>query len=702
MKNLIKSKMRAIHAWNSHWNVQYFFPILTGIVGIIGFVLWGYPADPDVVFRSSQVFGTLLLSLFFVFCLLGWGCFFTFRFGLAEANESSPQWLWLLFLALALGSAWAILVMGVLGHAGLIGSGKDVFVLIPFALGPYLASRTVFFKTHSNQQTRVPHDPTALGVTILTLFAFGYILLGRICASTLAHGTTDPFVYHLLGPRLWWAQGRISMSPIMPIAYQSSYWEYLLLWGTALFCGPKNLGLIELHLFGQMVHVLIGSLGTLLALVLLFWNTTTNRSLVFSAALAAMCNSSMLMYSYLAKSDWGVAFFCLSGLVFLTRSIGGQRVGLWAGVFGGLAIASKWNMALTFVPALFLFGLLRPSKKTLGTLLVACLFAGLVVFPILARNIIESGNPFYPFFDSWFDSPWLRLEDKFHPEMFKGFQSVSTAFKKLVSLLSDGFGYGLILLPVLLVAGRWCRDLVNFSLTAILGLVFFSFLKFGPAHFDRWLGPVLLLANACGVVILGEALRWLMALCLSERALPWTTPVIPFTCLVVLMPLQLGFYWKHFKTVKRGISPTLVIRKDSVHLGGSSKAWLRLNAHPSDLIVSSGDDEIYYLSGMNVRVLIFDRILDVLTYGLTDPFSILKVLQSQGAKYLLDTQHFKTPYWGIRAYLLDQLVLLHPETVVFEGEGSKVVDLVRLADEVDNRCSTDDGYSRALFSGKPF
>jgi hypothetical protein len=252
-------------------------------------------------------------------------------------------------------------------------------------------------------------------------------LLAAYCGTMLIVGLTwavtpptawDGLVYHLTGPKLYLKAGHISYPMDLPYLGFPQLTEMLFTWGMGL-AGKRVPA--PLHWFYGILTVLAlvtagrrwwdDACGWLAAAVLL-----SARTVVF---LSGWPYVELVLVLYAA-----LAFFAL------VRSAD-ERRGRWlalSGVFAGLALSTKYT-ALALLPALGLALLAlrsrncRPALYTwqsaIRSFLILCAVALVVWSPWLAKNLLLTGNPTYPFFFGgahwdawrswWYDRPGTGL-----------------------------------------------------------------------------------------------------------------------------------------------------------------------------------------------------------------------------------------------------------------------------------------------------
>jgi hypothetical protein len=225
--------------------------------------------------------------------------------------------------------------------------------------------------------------------------------MGVIFAASLVTALAPPFrydalMYHLVLPQSYVQLGHITHIPWLVMTGMPQCTE--MLYTMAIQLG----GLPAAAVTGWMI-----GLTAVLGIAGFFPpETESARRIGWVAAaslLAGETFASSLSWAYI---DWMGLFFgvcCLASLYSWLTS-GKTSFAALAGIFAGLAFTTKYTGGILFLCALtaLLFGCLRFQKETgrlpWKTVLIFC--AAATVFPAvwLARNLMLTGNPVYPFF----------------------------------------------------------------------------------------------------------------------------------------------------------------------------------------------------------------------------------------------------------------------------------------------------------------
>jgi hypothetical protein len=653
---------------------------------VAGFALRGAPADPDVAFTKAQEAGVFLISAWFVLCAGLWGRSLARALGLEACGPLG---------ALALGSAFLSFAGMALGHLGLVGFGWQPLVLALLLAGPAVDAAARRGRPRAaNAADWLPDPPWLRAVFAAGALALAGAFGGLVLRAALAHGTSDPFVYHLLGPRLWAEAGAIHLPERIPIVYQSAGWEMLILLSQTLLGGPGGLGLIEGHLFAQYLQVGLGVGGTLVALAHLgrSGDPGLDAWLPF-ALLGALCSSELTTTAALAKNDWGVFFWTLAaaGLLLKPRTRGRTEPAV-AGALLGLACAAKPNMVFFAAPLIAAWLARLPAGRlTAGAPVLAAALAA--ALPNVVRNALATGNPAFPFVTGWTRTSLLS------PAALRGYAGEPVlwqldpgySIRQAAWILRDSWAHA-VLLAAPLLAPFLRGPLRTLAPVAAVSMLWLLCARI-PNPFVRWAGPPLALPGLFAVAAAyGAASRlpWRPARAAAAALASLAFAVTAYRAIPFVSPGQ----------VLDGPSPARVVREPGIHLGGDSKAWLRMNAVRGEPVYTTGDNTLYYLAGLEVRPGFDDPEVSRGTDRVFSLRSLVPVLRGFGFRYALDTDHWDKLHWGPEAYLLAGAQGAYPEAVAYAGPNSRVIDLAVLEQSLARACVARD-QRRAQVSKGP-
>lgn len=248
----------------------------------------------------------------------------------------------------------------------------------------------------------------------------GLIFLGALIEALYpSPQSPDALAYNIAFARMFAAAGDVVSIPESPFFFATTgYWEFLLT-AVALFI-PSDVSLFTL---AQLLHVILGLGGTALGIICL-----TRRLLPLGGREAlALGLFAALLFAGMRIDVYHVRRFPLlivapkSDLFIATLQVGGalaflEAMRLWGGagrrwaLLGGLIIGAASGVKLTsglaaiglgagfmFIPPVQLG---MKDRVRLAGWAAAGIAAGLA--PMLAKNLIELGNPFYPLLASFF------------------------------------------------------------------------------------------------------------------------------------------------------------------------------------------------------------------------------------------------------------------------------------------------------------
>ena len=248
----------------------------------------------------------------------------------------------------------------------------------------------------------------------------GLTLVAALAWALAPPTAWDGLVYHLTGPRLYLAAGRIGHPLDLPYLGFPQLVEMLFAWGMGL-AGERA---------AAMVHWFYGLMATLsLVTAGRRWLGDVGGWLAAAVLLSAPSIAMLAGWPYV-----DLALLLYATLAFLSLAhfcAGGPQSRRWlflSGVFTGLALSTKYT-ALALLPALGsallaarLLNLgprIRNLRPAICSLLLLCGVALAVWSPWLLKNLLLTGNPTYPFFFDgvywddwrawWYDRPGTGL-----------------------------------------------------------------------------------------------------------------------------------------------------------------------------------------------------------------------------------------------------------------------------------------------------
>ncbi len=265
---------------------------------------------------------------------------------------------------------------------GLLGVLNPLLLWLALILSIFLLRSDLLATVRILQGIRMP-VATRLerGLAVFSGFALALALLYALLPPT----AWDAIQYHLIGPQLTLAQGRITPPP-----------DNLSLSNPALV---ETLYLLVMALKGdvatQLVHFgyLLLALGLVMTLAQRYFST---RAGWLAVGLLLAVPSVWLVATW-AYSDMALMFYTLAALTLVIsyREKGRTSDAALAGVFAGMALGEKFTAA--FVALALVLLIARPRRTALWPSAVFVICAAIVASPWYIRNWIFLGNPIYPF-----------------------------------------------------------------------------------------------------------------------------------------------------------------------------------------------------------------------------------------------------------------------------------------------------------------
>lgn len=637
----------------------------------VGFAAMGgyVPTSTTEDFGLRSLLGLFLIFLLWVIAVAGWGRAASRLIGLSppDALRGAEAWAVTLGLGSLFAAGWAYLTVvagihGPMSSSAFLLGGVLCFAMLPSA----------------------PPVPRARRHAVLTALLASYCGLRFVQSTHLSrHG--DPLYYHLVAPVLWLRSGTVAFDPQHPLNFQASLWEYLYLWPVRLFLGKGEVGLPAIQIFAQWTHLTLGWVAIGLAVIALLQRLRFPPAVALIGGFAALATSSLWRNGVLAKNDCGAAAWLLCGAVLLSGERRSTRRNVAAGVFLGAAFVAKYTVAFTLLPLLLgwlVYQFLDAPKRVPSAAASVLLGVLLAATPLLARNLRGSGSAIYPL--AFGATPLTTLSDS-QREIIHGMapsvpdDHVAWRVERLGDLAHEGtLAIVALAIPLFLVRGLFAparsfafrrRCLLLFFVA--LGSLLCFFVVARPGTQFRLLGPGLVLLNVSGTLVSLLVLRFLSRRVRAFRLLP--------SGLVVLGAVVATSRLAPEAVLDR-IRDLPLQRALLEHSAGDAKLWIATNVPRSARIVTTGDNEIYYMLGHDVSAATDDLSLDRLwrqeVSAAASEVQILGAFRARGFDYLLDTRF----PWELSALSrrLGPILDLHPEWMAFQGKDSRLVDLSRV------------------------
>ena len=211
----------------------------------------------------------------------------------------------------------------------------------------------------------------------------------------------DALIHHLAIPKLWLKHGGFYEIPWADYSYYPMYINLFYL--VCLYF--KN------DIVPKFIHLAFG-MGTGL-LIYIYLKHRFERNWALLGVVIFLTTPIVIWLSTSAYIDLGMTFFTTASiLAFVTWRDSGYGQLKWlliASCCMGMAIGSKYNALIAwFIMTLMLMlSYVRDTNKQIAALQYGMLFvvvATLVASPWYLKNYLQTGNPFYPLFNSFFQS----------------------------------------------------------------------------------------------------------------------------------------------------------------------------------------------------------------------------------------------------------------------------------------------------------
>ena len=285
----------------------------------------------------------------------------------------------LLALGLGLGVFSALTLM-----LGLIGALRPEIAWALIAIGAWFGRRAIRSWWGDLRQLLVLIKPT----TSFAKFAAFYctLVLSIAFAQALAPATAwDGLAYHLKGPDIYLAAGRITHTLDLPYLGFPQFGEMLFLY-VRLLGGAAS----------TLVHWVFALATTLLiaAQARRLWGETSG----WIAAAIFLSAETVVIEAGWPYVDLMLAFCILAAYICLQswREDQQRTVLVLAGIFSGFAMATKYSAAPIVVGLLFIV-VIRSGRARFRSTLQLAGIAALAAAPWYLKSLLLTGNPFYPF-----------------------------------------------------------------------------------------------------------------------------------------------------------------------------------------------------------------------------------------------------------------------------------------------------------------
>lgn len=335
------------------------------------------PLTPDLALAIGRIVWNLIVAFAIVSLAGGIG----YRLFQGFKRNTLVQW------TIQAGLGFGILSLGILVLGGIIGYLRYfLWAGLPVLVVLFFRSIIAWWRQTSGIQELRPVGRKSV---IWFILPVGGLLASTLIIALAPPVKFDSLVYHLLLPNAYLQAGRVLYLPwiVMTGMPQNAEMLYIL----AIAWGGNSAATTLAWTFGAIT--MIGLLGYLKEKV------DGPAAWVGAGSLLAGYTTCMVLgWGYV---DWLVMLNGLAVLICLDewRLTGENRFLIWAGIFTGLAIGTKYTSVVLAISGLAVLGWHSWRRKTsfLPAVLRFGLPASLVALPWFLKNLITTGNPLYPF-----------------------------------------------------------------------------------------------------------------------------------------------------------------------------------------------------------------------------------------------------------------------------------------------------------------
>lgn len=312
---------------------------------------------------------------------------------------------------------------------------------------------------------RLKHLGTGIGpVERIFSEAIAMVLLAHLLLVLKPEASSDGLAMHLAIPAQVYNHG------LWDFNFKHAVWSVMPMAGDWLYTAAYLLG-------GEFGARFMNYAALILTLSLLYSTARTFSNRTISLATVMLLLSSPLVQlvtgSLFVENIWTALVFAALGAVTRFHTTRERRYAFAAAALSGCAVSGKFG-ALSFVPALFTFLAwdLRRSRCLRLLIPIAAVFAVFAAPPYMTAWI-KTGNPVFPFFNTFFRSPYfdatlpmvdMRFHDGLHLDTL---WQITFRTSKFLESHDGAFGFQyflLVPLAIIMFGRRW-------PYTAVLALV---------------------------------------------------------------------------------------------------------------------------------------------------------------------------------------------------------------------------------------
>lgn len=466
----------------------------------------------------------------------------------------------------------------------------------------------------------------------ITTLLFGIILIGILGMEVILNFTPpisrDALIHHLAIPKLWMTHGGFYEIPWADYSYYPMYINLLYL--VCLYF--KN------DIAPKFIHFAFG-LGTGW-LIFLYLKQKIDRNWGLLGMVIFVTTPIVIWLSTSAYIDLGMTFFTTASVMaFIKWRDSEYKYFIWfliSSISMGIAVGSKYNalIAWLIMNMMLMFGFARDTRQQTRALAYGILFfliTALVASPWYWKNYFQTGNPFYPLFNRFFQFLHHQPVQSVIRNQFAEKTSQLSFFKMREVMYGETF-WETVLIPIRMFFQGKDNSYQYFQgiLNPIL-ILFSPFILLNKKHVkDKFL------------FILFSVLFILMAYFLTSKQVRYILPVLPFLSIIAVMGI---------KDLMDGLGDGVLTSFLGVRMNGGSISKMVIFATAAILLASN----LFYLKNRMDIIKPFPYLFGKET---KDAFLKRHLLHYDAVKYvnasLADDAVIFTMYLGRRGYYLDR------------------------------------------------
>ena len=368
---------------------------------------------------------------------------------------------------------------------------------------------------------RKPLENTIAFLLCTTIIVF---LFTEILLNLTPPISRDAIIHHLAVPKLWLKHGRIYEIPWAEYAYYPMNIDLLY-----AFCLYLNNDIAP-----KFIHLAFG-LGTGL-LIYFYLKLKFDRNWGLLGMVIFITTPIVIWLSTSAYVDLGMTFFTTASVMAFIKWRDTEYVRFkWLLISSfcmGIAIGSKYNALIAWfiVNLMLMFSYVRDTKKQLGALqygLIFFIITILVASPWYLKNYFQTGNPFYPLFNSFFKLlHHPPVQEVLHGQAIEKTEQLSF-FKMREVLYGESF-WDTLLIPIRMFFQG--KDISYQYFQGVLNPILAIF------------SPFILLNKRYGkdkfLFVFFTVIFLFMAYFLTEKQVRYILPVLPFLAIIAAMGIK--------------------------------------------------------------------------------------------------------------------------------------------------------------------